>query len=55
MNNIERKTPYNSTYKKGGVSCSADSFVVAESSVLRMKFSGKNPPERKARKRKRSA
>lgn len=39
----ERKTPYNSTFAIGGVSCSADSFVVAESSVLRMKFSGKNP------------
>jgi len=36
------KTAYNSTYPKGGVSCSADTFVQAESSVLRMKFSGKN-------------
>jgi len=33
----------NSTYPKGGVSCFADTFVVAESSVLLMKFSGKNP------------
>lgn len=33
----------NSTYPKCGVSCFADSFVVAASSVLRMKFSGKNP------------
>jgi len=41
---VTEKTPAgNSTYPKGGVSCSADSFVVAESSVLRMKFSGKNP------------
>jgi hypothetical protein len=46
-----RKTPYNSTYPKGGVSCSADTFVVAESSVLRMKFSGKNPALRVAAKR----
>ncbi|MCZ2131578.1 MAG: hypothetical protein LC116_00055, partial [Bacteroidetes bacterium] len=38
----------NSTYPKGGVSCSADSFVVAESSVLRMKFSAKNPALRVA-------
>jgi len=38
----------NSSYPKGGVSCSADSFVVAESSVLRMKFSGKNPALRVA-------
>jgi hypothetical protein len=42
---------YNSTYPKGGVSCFADSFVVAESSVLRMKFSGKNPALRVAAKR----
>jgi len=34
---------HNSTYQKGGVSCSADSFVLAESSVLRIKFSGKSP------------
>jgi len=33
----------NSTYPKGGVSCSADTFVQAESSVLRMMFCGKNP------------
>ena len=38
----------NSTYPKGGVSCSADTFVVAESSVLRMKFSGKSPALRVA-------
>ncbi len=43
----EAHTP-NSTYPKGGVSCFADSFVVAESSVLRMKFSGKNPALRVA-------
>ena len=47
----ERKTAYNSTYPKGGGSCSKDSFVVAESSVLRMKFSGKNPALRVAAKR----
>ena len=44
-------TAANSTYPKGGVSCSADSFVVAESSVLRMKFSAKNPALRVAAKR----
>jgi len=38
----------NSTYPKGGVSCFADRFVEAESSVLRMKFSGKNPALRVA-------
>ena len=34
----------NSTYPKGGGPRSADSFVVAESSVLRLKFSGEIPP-----------
>ncbi|HLO45777.1 MAG TPA: hypothetical protein VK175_15670 [Leadbetterella sp.] len=42
---------HNSTYPKGGVSCFADTFVQAESSVLRMKFSGKNPALRVAAKR----
>jgi len=48
---MKRTTTANSTYPKGGVSCSADRFVVAESSVLRMKFSGKNPALRVAAKR----
>jgi hypothetical protein len=43
-----RKAAHNSTYPKGGVSCSKGSFVVAESSVLRMKFSGKSPALRVA-------
>ena len=34
---------HNSTYPKGGVSWFADTFVVTESSVLRMKFGGENP------------
>ena len=38
----------NSTYPKGGVSCFADSFVVAENSVLRIKFSVKSPARRAA-------
>lgn len=42
---------YNSTFAIGGVSFSADSFVVAESFVLRIKFSGKNPAHRKSAKR----
>jgi len=40
---MNRNTAGNSTYPKGGVSCFADTFVQAESSVLRMKFSGKIP------------
>jgi len=39
---------HNSTYPKGGVSCFADTFVQAESSVLRMNFCGKNPALRVA-------
>jgi len=38
----------NSTYPKGGVSFFADTFVQAESLVLRMNFSGKNPALRVA-------
>ena len=41
----------NSTFAIGGLSCSADSLVVAESSVLRIKFGGKNPAHRKSAKR----
>lgn len=38
--NLNREKPAtNSTFSIGGVSGSADSFVVAESFVLRMKFS----------------
>ena len=32
----------NSTYPKGGVSCSADTFVVNQTLVLRIKFCGEN-------------
>ena len=44
----DRRATDNNTYPKGGVSCSADTFVQAESSVLRMKFSGKSPALRVA-------
>jgi len=47
----ERTPACNSTYPKGGVSCSKDSFVGGASSVLRIKFSGKNPALRVAAKR----
>jgi len=47
----ERKTAYNSTLAIGGVSSPLDSFVVAESSVLRTNFCAKNPAQSKARKR----
>ena len=47
----EEERTHNSTFAIGGVSCSADSLVVAESFVLRIKFSGKNPAHRKSAKR----
>ncbi len=39
---------YNTGLAKVAVSCSADSLVVAENFVLRIKFSGKNPAHRKS-------
>jgi hypothetical protein len=48
---IDRKTTANSTFAIGGVSYSADSFVVAQSSVLRMNACAENPAHRKSAKR----
>ena len=45
------KTRYNSTYPKGGVSCSKDSFVVNQTLVFHIKFCGKSPALRVAAKR----
>ena len=47
----ERKPTANSTFAIGGVSCSADSFVVTESSVLRINICGESPAHRKSAKR----
>lgn len=47
----EKERTANSTFAIGGVSCSADSFVVAESSVLRTNISAENPAHRKSAKR----
>jgi hypothetical protein len=47
---IEQHTAKN-TFAIVGVSCSEDSFVVAESSVLRICICGKNPAHRKSAKR----
>ena len=47
----ESITAANSTFAIGGVSCSADSLVVAESFVLRIKFRGKKPAHRQSAKR----
>ena len=43
MNEVENTAAANSTFAIGGVSCSADSLEVAESFVLRIKFSDKSP------------
>lgn len=45
------KTMHNSRFAIGGVSCSVDSFVVKESSVLRMNIGAKKPAPRKSAKR----
>jgi hypothetical protein len=46
-----RRAAANSTYPKGGVSCSKDSFVVNGSLVFQIKFCGKSPALRVAAKR----
>ena len=45
------KAATNSTYPKGGVSCSKDSFVVNQTLVFQIKFCGKSPALRVAAKR----
>jgi hypothetical protein len=50
-NSGERNTAGNSTYPKGGVSCSKDSFVVNGSLVFQIKFCGESPALRVAAKR----
>ncbi|AMS25699.1 hypothetical protein AEM51_00380 [Bacteroidetes bacterium UKL13-3] len=42
---------FNSTYPKGGVSCSKDSFVVNQILVFQIKFCGKSPALRVAAER----
>ncbi|MFN5416561.1 MAG: hypothetical protein ACK5B9_05850 [Flavobacteriia bacterium] len=44
----ESRTADNSTYPKGGVSCSKDSFVVKGSLVFQIKFYPKTPALRVA-------
>ena len=46
-----KTTAYNSTYPKGGVSCSKDSFVGNQTLVFQIKFCGKSPALRVAAKR----
>lgn len=44
-------TAPNSTYPKGGVSCSKDSFVGNQTLIFQIKFCGKSPALRVAAKR----
>ena len=48
---MDKATAGNSTYPKGGVSCSKDSLVVNGSLVFQIKFCGKNRHLRQAAKR----
>jgi hypothetical protein len=47
----EKQRTANSTYPKGGVSCSKDSLVVNQTLVFQIKFCGKSPALRVAAKR----
>jgi len=47
----DRSPAANSTFAIGGVSCSADSFVVVESFVPRINICGEKPAHRKSAKR----
>jgi hypothetical protein len=51
MIEIQRNTAHNSTYPKGGVWCSKDSFVVNQTLVFQIMFCGKSPALRVAAKR----
>jgi hypothetical protein len=46
-----RSTAHNSTYPKGGLSCSKDSLVVNQTLDFQIKFCGKIPALRVAAKR----
>ncbi|MBK8242871.1 MAG: hypothetical protein IPK88_05555 [Saprospiraceae bacterium] len=48
---MNRTPATNSTFAIGGVLCSAASFVVAESSVLRLNICGEKPAHRKSAER----
>jgi hypothetical protein len=50
----DRTPAPNSTYPKGGFSCSKDSFVVNQTLVFQIKFCGKSPALRVAANRYRS-
>jgi len=45
-----KQRPANTSLVKVAVKCSANTFVVNQSLVLRMNFGAKNPPHRQAEK-----
>jgi hypothetical protein len=47
----QRKTPYNTGFASGGLTCKIGALCFYSSSVLVDNFVLRNPPERKARKR----
>ena len=51
MDDNEKKTGHNSTFAIGGVTCFYDTFVVKESSVLRINICAEKPAHRKSAKR----
>ena len=51
MTTMKRKATHNSTFAIGGVSCSSDSLVVAESFVLRLNFCAEKTAHRQSAKR----
>ncbi len=51
LNSEQRSPAHNSTYPKGGVSCSKDTFVVNETFVLLINICGESPALRVAAKR----
>ena len=50
-NEMTKKPATNSSYPKGGVSCSKDRFVVNQTLGFQIKFSGESPALRVAAKR----
>jgi hypothetical protein len=51
MTDEKERLTANSSYPKGGLSCSKDSFVVNQTLVFQIKFFGKSPALRVAAKR----
>ncbi len=47
----QERQPITAVWRNGGFSASYDSFVVAQTFVLRMNICGENPPLRQAAKR----